>query len=184
MKEFSYRLNVKALNSVKLLPNPGKKLSEEELSDIETLITDANEKLSVRREGTGLYIISTDFGLRNGDIEAMVEECVPKKLTQKQLKEAESRAKREQAKKEQDERISNDIGSEAKAAEWVEKTFGKAEMNNYNKAALINYITGKEKTFKGMFNRLAGEIAYQIGAVKDGYYDYPVIKQKFETETA
>ncbi|ARN69108.1 hypothetical protein FORC36_4591 (plasmid) [Vibrio vulnificus] len=184
MKEFSYYLRQSALNSLKLLPTVGKKLTDSELNKIQELIEKEEPSLSVKRQGSGLLITSSNFRLRDGDLSEMVSDCVPKKLTKKELKDAENQEKRKKIAQEKNERIEDTIGSNEKAAKWVEDTFGLANMNNYNKAALIDYITGKEKEFKGMLNRLAGEIAYKIGAVKDNMYDYSVIKHKFESETS
>ncbi|MBC5852754.1 hypothetical protein [Vibrio metschnikovii] len=183
MKEFSYYLRQSALNSLKLLPTVGKHLSDSELDEIQLLIHKEEPNLSVKRQGAGLLITSSNFRLRDGDLSEMVSGCVPKRLTKKELKDAENQAKRKKSVQEKNDRIDQTICSNEKAAKWVEDTFGLANINNYNKAALIDYITGKEKEFKGMLNRLAGEIAYKIGAVKDNMYDYSVIKQKFEADT-
>ena len=94
MKEFSYYLRQSALNSLKLLPTVGKKLNDSELNEIQTLIEKEEPSLSVKRQGSGLLITSSNFRLRDGDLSEMVSDCVPKQLTKKELKDAENQEKR------------------------------------------------------------------------------------------
>ena len=182
MKEFSYYLRQSALNSVKLLPTVGKKLSDTELDEIQSLINKEEPTLSVNRKGAGLLIISSNFSLSDGELSDMVSDCVPKRLTQKELKSYQKQTKSAKSVQEKNEGINQKIYSNEKGIKWFEEIFGIANMNSYNKAALIDYITGKDKEFKGILNFSAGEIAYKMGAVKDNMYDYSVIKQKFEAD--
>lgn len=72
------------------------------------------------------------------------------------------------------------INSKKTESEWLDNTFGKDAIGNFNKIELIKYISGESDRFGGSPNRQMQEGFEKIGAIKDGNIDFKQIKKSFE----
>lgn len=72
------------------------------------------------------------------------------------------------------------INSKKTESEWLDNTFGKDAIGNFNKIELIKYISGESDKFGGSPNRQMQEGFEKIGAIKDGNIDFKQIKKSFE----
>lgn len=149
MKDFKYRVIETASNSVRLSPYIGQRFSEDDYNAIKLLIDKSDYVAKSFRDGAGLRVL---FKEQEEDMEAIVSDIVPKAMTNAEKKREASLAKSERIKKENEERYKQLRESEPEAYAWMLKIFGDGVMNEYNLAAMVEFITGKEPKFEGLMN--------------------------------
>ncbi|MFS1427445.1 hypothetical protein LMH73_009830 [Vibrio splendidus] len=188
MTEFKYYTRMTAANAVTIMPNPGKKLSEQEKLEMISKLTSELDDICVREKGVGISVVYTKFSnVKEIDLEEMIESALPKSLTKAQQQSHADSVVRNEKRIATEQQQSEVISGSDHAAKWVSEHFSDS-MNNYNMIALIDFISGKTKSFNGLLNTKACDVMAKLGAAKltdNGYsLEWQALKDKFESSIA
>ncbi|EJL6709599.1 hypothetical protein NMS01_003102 [Vibrio cholerae] len=182
MKEYQYYIKVKAKNSLEIHPTVGRAFSLTDINEMKDILTSSIDNISVTTHGSIIYVNSSNFKIESGALESSVLNTLPKMLTKKELndfKKNES-VKAEQAKKLEERALT--IYSNAEVSNWIENTFGENCFNNFNKCALIRFLTGEDAVFNGLFNSQSTQVMMDLGAIKNDQFDIEFLKNKFKDD--
>jgi len=92
--------------------------------------------------------------------------------------EAEKKAQ-EDKKAEREKGVKEELSENSDVVNWINSIFGEGVMNDFNTKSLVDFITGKEKEFRGLVNPKWKSGLEKINAIKDGNVDFGKIKTAF-----
>ena len=176
--DFSYYLKKTSLDKITIMPAVGRKFTDSEFENIKNILENISG-IETKINGSSISVFSPFRMHSQDDIKNIIEDELPKRISKAILEDIIKEKARLERKAKNDERVNKVISSNSRAALWVHNKFGLACMNNFNKSALIEYLSGATDDFYGMFNHSAGVIALSMGAVVDGKYDFLILKNQF-----
>ena len=163
MTDYQYRIVHTSNNAVRVSPYIGKRFSDEVYQSLKLKLSNMDEVSIAHRDGAGIRVVFKDADV---DMDALIEDSVPKAKTKREIRSEAHQAKVKHAESLRKQAYDTLRKEEPQAYEWVESTFGKSSLNEYNSAAMVTFITGRASQFLGLLNHRCFDGLLRIRAGK------------------
>lgn len=181
-KSYFWTLQKKKDNSIntfyiKFLPSVGSSIREKLLAKIKNKIES--------KYGKTVYVNGNTITINDSNKVAYISKEIQETFSNDRIgieKSKEAQAKKTKQNEDTDSLYKQKFDEQKNAYNFITEYFGDDFANNFNKLALINYITGNASSFKGLVNKKWIEGFSKLDAlIKDGRdVDWRKVKKSYE----